>query len=92
MAVGLYTLKSDIDVRAGQLAQALRNTLTEISDFKKWLDTQTDQNLTDLACSAGDIASYRSSYIDLDKLNQIYLGLATQTPAYDFQTFAKLLG
>lgn len=92
MAVGLFTTKGEIDVRAGQLARALRTVLTEIGDFKGWVDTQTDQNLTDLGCSAGDISSLRSSYTDMEHLHQVYLGLATRTPAYDYRTFAKLLG
>jgi len=93
MTVGLYSTRGEVDVRAGQLARALRDVLTEIGDFKLWLDTQTDSQLTaDFGYAAGDIATLRSSYIDLDKVRQIYLGAVAQTPAYDFRTFAKLIG
>lgn len=92
MTVGIYATKSDVDVHAGQLAQKLRDVLDDIGNFKMWLDSQTDPDLTtNYSYSTGDIATLRSSYVDLEKLHQIYLGLATQTPAYDFRTFAKLL-
>lgn len=91
MSVGLYATKSDVDVRAGQLARAVRDELTGVGDFKLWLDTQTDPNLTALGYSGPDIATLRSAFNDLDKLRQVYLGAVAQTPAYDFRTFAKFL-
>ena len=91
MTVGIYSNKSDVDVRAGQLVQTVRDNLTAVGNFKLWLDAQTDQALTALGYTGGDIATLRSTFTDLDKLRQIYLGTATASPAYDFRTFAKLL-
>lgn len=92
MAVGIYSTKSDVDARAGQMAQQVRDALAAITSFKLWLDAKTDPDLTALGYAAGDIATLRSAITDLDKVNQVYLGLAAQTPAYDFRTFAKHLG
>lgn len=91
MAVGMFSTKSDVDVRAGQLVQSVRDNLTGVGNFKLWLDAQTDPALTALGYSGGDIATLRSTFTDLDKLRQIYLGTVAQSPAYDFRTFAKLL-
>lgn len=92
MSVGLYSAKSDVDARVGQLVQQVRDSLAGIGNFKLWLDTQVDPDLTAMGYSAGDIATLRSAATDLDKLRQVYLGTVAQTPAYDFRTFAKFLG
>lgn len=91
MSLGYPATKTDLDNRAGQLAIQLRDTFTAIRRFKAYLDTQTDPNLTGLGYSAGEVATLRSSYVDLDKLATVYGGTVTQGTTYDFQTFAKLL-
>ena len=94
MSVGFPISKGDIDNRAGSLAVTLRDDFLRIRQFKAWLDTQPDGNLTGLTpvpYTSGEVATLRSAYVDLDKLAQIYLGLATQGTTYDFQTFAKLV-
>jgi len=89
MAVGIPYGKIDIDQRAGNLAKDLRDQLIEIQQFKVWLDSATDQSLQDFTYTAAEITLLRSAFVDLDKLAQIYQGLATQSPAYDFRVFAK---
>jgi hypothetical protein len=91
VSVGFPTNKGDVDSRAGSLAVTVRDDLARIRQFKAWLDTQTDGNLTGLTYTTAEVATLRSAYTDLDKLAQVYLGLATQGTTYDFQTFAKLL-
>ena len=92
MAVGIYSTKADVDMRVGGLAQSLRANLVAMGDVKLWLDAKSDPELADFGYAAGDIATLRSAVTDLDQLRQVYLGLATRTPAYDYRTFAKLLG
>jgi len=91
MSVGYTVGKADVDGRAGALALALRNDFDAIRNFKIWLDAQTDQMLTALNYTPGDISTLRSAITDLAKLVGIYEGTQTQSPAYDFRTFAKLL-
>lgn len=93
MTVGNYAFKGDVDAKAGQLCQRLRETLTEIADFKTWLDTQTDQNLIDkYGYIQADIDNMKSAFTDQVQLRQVYLGVETRSPAYDYRTFAKLIG
>lgn len=92
MAVGIYSTKSDIDNRIGTLVQAVRDNLSAVGNAKLWLDAKTDPELIAFAYVQADIDVLRSAVTDYDKLRQIHLGLATQAVAYDFRTFAKLLG
>ena len=91
MSVGYPTTKADIDGRAGNLAIDVRNKMAEIRDFKIFVDSMTDQDLTDRTYTGNDISRLRSAITDLDQLAQVYLGLATRTPAYDYRTSAKFL-
>lgn len=91
MSVGFSTTKNDIDSRAGGLAVDVRNKLAEVQNFKLRLDAVSDAELSALGYTGTDIARLRSAFVDLDRLAQIYLGLAAQTPAYDFRAFAKFL-
>jgi hypothetical protein len=91
MSLGFPTTKLDVDSRAGQLALTLRDDLNQIQTFKAWLDTQTDANLIALGYVQAEVNTLRSAYVDLDQFRQVYQGLATRTPAYDYRTFAKLL-
>jgi hypothetical protein len=91
VSVGYPQGKADIDGRAGGLALDLRNKFAEIRDFKVFLDATVDGDLTALGYTATDISRLRSAFNDLDHLAQVYLGLANQSAAYDFRTFAKFL-
>jgi hypothetical protein len=91
MAVGLTVGKTDLDNAAGNLAKSVDVVLTQVGQLKAWMDTQTDANLTALGYLPGEVATLRSAITDLDQLRQVYQGLATRTPAYDYRQFAKLL-
>lgn len=93
MSVGFPATKLDIDARAGQLALQLRDTLLQIQQFNTWLLATPDANLTGLSpgYTAGEVATLKSAYADLAQLAAVYQGTATRTPAYNYQTFAKLL-
>lgn len=91
MSVGFPVDKNTLDQRTASLAWQLRSTFDQIQIVKTWLDTQTDTALEALGYSAGDVAVIRSAYVDLSKLGTVAHGTATQTPAYDFFTFAKSL-
>jgi len=91
LSVGYSATKADIDSRSGGLALSLRNTTDEIRNFKIFLDSKPDGDLTALGYTAGDINTLRSAFVDLARLVSVYEGTQAQPSAYDFRTFAKLL-
>ena len=91
MTVGYSASKGEVDSTIGMVALNLREAFDAIRHFKIWLDAKPDADLTTMGYTANDIATLRSAYVDLLKLANIYEGTATQSPAYDFRTFAKLL-
>ena len=91
MAIGLSASKADIDAQAGNTALTVREAFRTVQVFQAWLAATPDANLVALGYTAGEVATLKSAFTDLDKLRTIYEGTATQTPAYDFRTFAKLL-
>lgn len=91
MAVGFAVDKAIIDSQAGNIVYELRTALDKIVKFKAHLDALPDQDLVDLGYTSGEVAILKSAYGDLKKFSDIYTGADTQTSAYDFSTFAKLL-
>lgn len=91
MSVGTAVVKVDVDYKAAQLALTLRTNFDAIRNFKIWLDTKVDNDLTTLGYSAGEVATLRSAVADMDELRRVYEGLATVAVAKDFRAFAKLL-
>src|SRR4029077_12873558 len=93
MAVGFPKARADVDDRSGSLAVTLRNTFDAINQFKLFLDSTPDADLTSAPYNytAADVAVLKSAYNDLAKLGQIYQGEIGQSPAYDFRTFAHQL-
>jgi hypothetical protein len=84
---------TEINQRAGSLSVAVRDSLRQVQLFKGELDTQVDAYYTGLGMSSGDLATLRSSFVDLNDIANIYLGVASShlTGTYDYRTFSKLL-
>lgn len=91
MTVGYPRDKQTIDNRAGRLAKVLRDTLDDVTQFKAWLDTQTDQALTGLGYSTDDVALLKSAFTDLSKLAAVAHGQQTQADPSDFFFWASHL-
>jgi hypothetical protein len=91
MALGLSTSKADVDQQAGSLALSLHTTMTNARSMKAWLDTKTVGDLEALGYSTNEANTIKSAFTDFDQLAQVYFGLATRNPAYDYRTFIKLL-
>lgn len=91
MSVGLPANKADWDNRSGSLAVQLRDTFAAIQRFRTLLVATPDANLIALGYVQAEIDTMKSAYLDLDQLAQVYNGTATRTPAYNYQTFAKLI-
>ncbi len=91
MSVGYSLTKAGIDTHSGNLAANLRNCLDDIAKYKAWLDATVDADLTALGYTSGEVAVLKSAFTDLNKVRDIYYGVATQSSTYDFTTFAKQL-
>ena len=93
MSVGFPTSKNDIDSRAGTLAVQLRDAFLGVQRFQAFLVATPDATLTAAPYNytAGEVASMKSAYSDLDQLRTIYEGTATLGSVKDFRTFAKQL-
>lgn len=93
MAAGLPKARADVDNQSGTLAVSLRNIFDAIDQFKLFLDSTPDADLTSAPYNytSQDVATLKSAYNDLAKLGQIYRGEIGQSPAYDFRTFAHQL-
>jgi hypothetical protein len=91
MSVGSPTTKATIDSTAGNIASSINVVFDRVRLFKIWLDTQIDADLITLGYTQAEVDRLRSAYVDLDKLRTIFEGSQTQSPAYDFRTFAKLI-
>lgn len=93
MSVGFPKARADVDDRAGSLATGIRNTFESIDQFKLFLDATPDSELIapPYNYTTQEVAYLKSAYNDLAKLGRIYRGEISQTPPYDFTTFAKYL-
>lgn len=89
MAIGRTISKDELNNAAGAIASSLFATMDNIAKVKQVLDTLSVANLEALGFSNTDANLLKSVFTDLDKLRTVFNGTATQTPAYDFRTFAK---
>lgn len=93
MSVGFPKARSEVDDRAGTLAVTIRNTFDAIDQFKLFLDSTPDAELTSAPYNytSTEVAQLKSAYNDLANLGRIYRGEVNLDEAYDFRTFAHLL-
>jgi hypothetical protein len=91
VSVGYPATKTDIDVRAGGAAKAVRDALASAATMHTWLLAKPDGDLTALGYTPTEVAQLKSAFTDLNQLNEIYYGRLNLTTAKDFTTFAKLL-
>lgn len=89
MAIGRTISKDELNNATGAITSSLFATMDNIAKVKQVLDTLTVTNLEGLGFSTADANLLKSVFTDLDKLRTVFNGTATQTPAYDFRTFAK---
>lgn len=84
MTLGYAQGKLQVDSKAGALALTLRNTFRDVVQFKAFLDSKTDTDLTNLGYTAQEVTDLRAAFIDLKKLSDIANGQATQPAASNF--------
>jgi hypothetical protein len=91
MSIGIApTSAAEVNNIVGGTARSLYSVLNQVKQIQAWL-LATDLKAAPYSFSVGDEANIKSAYTDLDKLRTVFEGTATQTPAYDARTFAKLL-
>lgn len=79
-----------ISTRLSSLAQQLDATFLRVQQFKIFLDTISDANLTSLyAFPQADIDIMRSALNDIEQLRTIYQGTVNLAVSKDFRAFAK---
>lgn len=89
--VGFPTTIDIVNSKAGQIALALRETFSEVANFKAWLDGQNDAALTALGFSSADMTTLRAAYTDLNALRLVATAQGTQAQVNDFFFNAKKL-
>lgn len=89
MAIGLNPTKAEIDTTCGVVARDLQRALDRVEAFKYWLDTKTDDDLTALGYTSGEIATLRSAWSDAAQLADIYKGELNLALVKDFRTFIR---
>lgn len=91
MSIGRTATKAEFDNAAGAIASSLFATMDNINKVKTVLDTLDTTALQGLGYSSTEANQLKSAFTDLATLRGVFLGTGTQTPAYDFRTFTKLL-
>lgn len=90
MPAGLQAFQTanDVHAMAGGIARDINVVMVRLAEFQRFL-LATDLKLDPYFLSADDEGLVKSAMTDLDKLRQVYEGLVTSTPAYDYRTFAS---
>ncbi len=91
MTIGRTISQGELNNAAASIASSLYATMDNINKVKVVLDTLDVAALQGLGFIATEANQLKSAFTDLDKLRTVFLGTATQSPAYDFRTFTKLL-
>jgi hypothetical protein len=77
-----------VNSAVGGIAYELDNLMARIQRVQTFM-AATDLKAAPYSMVPGDETTIKSTMTDLDQLRQVYQGLATRTPAYDYRTFAK---
>lgn len=88
---GLEITKATADLRMGSVVVTLRETFEDIQTLKGWLDGKSDSELTSMGWTAGEVATMKSAFTDLDDLRRVAYAQATQGAVRNFFAFAQNL-
>jgi hypothetical protein len=86
---GINLNASDINTRAGVIAQAVQKAMNDVIQFKFFLDGALDADLIALGMSANDVGTIKSAFTDLAQLAAIYGNQTNLAVAKDFRAFAR---
>lgn len=92
MSAGKQLSKDSINNSAYSVVRNLFSALDGVGKFQVFLTQTPDVTLTSVyGFTQADVNDLKSAFTDLNKLKGIFEGTQTQSPVYDFRTFAKLL-
>lgn len=95
MAAGLTATlnKQQLDAQMGSICAGLDGVMLQIQQMRQYLLATVDATLTgaQFGYVQGDVNTFKSTFVDLDLLRQIYQGTANLTTAQDFRANAKLI-
>lgn len=86
---GINLNASDINTRAGVIAQSVQKAMNDVVQFKFFLDGATDETLVALGMSQDDVSTIKSAFADLAEFAELYCGDATLAVAKDYRAFAR---
>ncbi|MFI6732110.1 hypothetical protein ACIBI9_04185 [Nonomuraea sp. NPDC050451] len=93
MAAGLQITKAEINATSGTVARSVFAVLSDVLEFKAWLDTVSANDLeTTYGFATAEAADLKSAFADLADLAGIFNGsAAANTLPHDYRVFAKRL-
>ena len=81
---------AQVDELVGTGARSVRFAMQRIKDIKEYLDTKASADLVvEFGYTSTEADTIKSAFADLAKFAGIFDGTQTQSPAYDFRTFAR---
>jgi hypothetical protein len=91
MSVGLAVSKQEIDARAGDTARAFQKAFSDVLTMKGFLDRTPDADLVGLGYTEEEVTDLKTAWVDLFRLETIFVGQAALVDPYDFRTFVQRL-
>jgi hypothetical protein len=91
MSVGLGVTKSEIDIRAGDLARAFQKQFGDVVTLQSYLVATPEADLIALGYTSQDVAVLKTALSDLSQLAEIWVGAVALAEAKDFRVFVRQL-
>ena len=91
MSVGLPVTKSEIDIRAGDIARAFQKNFEDVVTMQTYLEATPNADLVALGYSDQEVATLKTAFADLSQLARIWSGAEALAAPKDFRTFVRQL-
>jgi len=91
MAIGLGTTKSEVDKRAGDIAQSFQRAFDDVVTMQGFLLATPNPDLIALGYTDQEVATLKTAFTDLQQLGTIWTGQAALAAPKDFRTFVRQL-
>jgi len=91
MSIGLTFTKSELDQKIGHVSLVFKHGFEDAVTLKAYFDSTTDQILIDMGYTAGEVATIKTAFTDLNQLSGIWLGNANLAAAKNFTQFVSRL-
>lgn len=91
MAIGYPKNQASIDGVIGELSVSVNRNFRRAVQLKTEIDAYTDQQLTGVGYTAGEVTVLRTLVADLNQLNNIYTGAVNLASVKDFRASLRPL-